>query len=321
MALSTRQGLIDYCLRRLGFPVIEINIDDDQIEDRVDDALQLFQEYHFDGVERTYVKHQITGSTLNIQTGIAANFNVGETVTGATSGATAIVVSGVASALTVDNIKGTFVASEVLNGSVSGLSATLSASNFYAAGDLENGYFPINTNILSIQRLFPIGQSSQTTGTNNMFDLMYQMRMNDMYSLLSADLTYYSMVQTHLSTLDQMFVNQRQIRWNRKTNKLYIDTDWDLTFNVGDYVVAEAYAIIDPSLYPEVWDDMFLKKYLTALLKRQWGENMKKFGGIQLPGGVTLNGVELFQEATAEIAQIEDEMQMKYELPPTFMVG
>tara|TARA_R110002074_G_scaffold123683_1_gene259422 strand:- start:37946 stop:38911 length:966 start_codon:yes stop_codon:yes gene_type:complete len=321
MALSTRQGLIDYCLRRLGFPVIEINIDDDQIEDRVDDALQLFQEYHFDGVERTYVKHQITGSTLNIQTGIAANFNVGETVTGATSGATAEVVTGVASALTVDNIKGTFVASEVLNGSVSGLSATLSASNFYAAGDLENGYFPINSNILSIQRLFPIGQSSQTTGTNNMFDLMYQMRMNDMYSLLSADLTYYSMVQTHLSTLDQMFVNQRQIRWNRKTNKLYIDTDWDLTFNVGDYVVAEAYAIIDPSLYPEVWDDMFLKKYLTALLKRQWGENMKKFGGIQLPGGVTLNGVELFQEATAEIAQIEDEMQMKYELPPTFMVG
>ena len=154
-----------------------------------------------------------------------------------------------------------------------------------------------------------------------MFDLMYQFRLNDMYNLLSADMTYYSMVQSHLSTLDQLFVNQRQIRWNRKTNKLHIDTDWDKTFNAGSYVVAEAYAILDQSEYPEVWDDMFLKKYTTALIKRQWGENMKKFGGIQLPGGVTLNGDQIFQEAVQEIAQIEEEMQMKYELPPTFMVG
>jgi|TARA_B100001094_G_C18060707_1_gene734899 hypothetical protein len=321
MALSSRQGLIDYCLRRLGFPVIEINIDEDQIEDRVDDALQLFQEYHFDGVERTYVKHQITGSTLNISTSIASNFSKGETLTGATSGATAILVSGTGTAFTIDNILGTFTAGEVINGSVSGLSATLSSSNHYSAGDMEKGYIPIGTEILSIQRLFPVGQNDATTGTNNMFDLMYQFRMNDMYSLLSADLTYYTMVQSHLTTLDQMFVNQRQIRWNRKTNRLYIDTDWDMTFNVGDYVIAEAYAILNPETYNEVYDDMFLKKYLTALLKRQWGENMKKFGGIQLPGGVTLNGVELFQEATAEIAQIEDEMQMKYELPPSFMVG
>ena len=321
MALSTRQDLIDYCKRRLGFPVIEINVDDDQISDRVDDALQLFQEYHFDGVERTYVKHQITGSTLNIQSPIAENFTVHEVLTGGTSGATAVIVSASGSSFTVDNVKGTFSAGEQVSGSVSGLSATLSSVNHYVAGDLENGYIPISNNIINIVRVFPIGQSSATTGTNNMFDLMYQFRLNDMYNLLSADMTYYSMVQSHLSTLDQLFVNQRQIRWNRKTNKLHIDTDWDKTFNAGSYVVAEAYAILDPSEYPEVWDDMFLKKYTTALIKRQWGENMKKFGGIQLPGGVTLNGDQIFQEAVQEIAQIEEEMQMKYELPPTFMVG
>lgn len=321
MALSTRQDLIDYCKRRLGFPVIEINVDDDQINDRVDDALQLFQEYHFDGVERTYVKHEITGSTLNIQSPIAGNFTIQEVLTGSTSGATAVIVSASGSSFIVDNVKGTFSAGEQISGSVSGLSATLSSANHYVAGDLENGYIPISNNIINIVRVFPVGQSSATTGTNNMFDLMYQFRLNDMYNLLSADMTYYSMVQSHLSTLDQLFVNQRQIRWNRKTNKLYIDTDWDKTFNAGSYVVAEAYAILDPSEYPEVWDDMFLKKYTTALIKRQWGENMKKFGGIQLPGGVTLNGDQIFQEAVQEIGQIEEEMQMKYELPPTFMVG
>ena len=321
MALSTRQDLIDYSLRRLGYPVIEINVDEDQVNDRIDDALQFFQEYHFDGVERTYVKHKITGSTLNITTGIAANFTVGETLTGGTSLATAKVVSGSGSSFVIDNINGTFQASETVTGSSSGLIATTSATSPFTKGDIENGYIDISNNILSIIKVFPFGATSTTTGTNNMFDLMYQFRLNDMYNLLASDMTYYSMVNTHLSTLDQLFVNQRQIRWNRKTNRLYIDTDWDKTFNVGDYVIAEAYAILDPSDYPEVWDDMFLKKYATALIKRQWGENMKKFAGVQLPGGVTLNGDQIFQEAVAEIQEIEQEMQLKYELPPTFMVG
>ena len=320
MALASRQDLIDYCLRRLGFPVIEINVDDDQISDRIDDAIQFWQEYHFDGTERAYVKRQITGSTLNLTTGVAANFTVGETITGGTSGATAKVVSGEGSALTIDNISGTFQSSEVIDGNLSAVLATSSSSNTFVKGDLENGYIPIGDNILGVTKMFKFG-TVYGAKSDGLFDVDYQFALNDMYNLLSADLTYYSMVKSHMNLLENIFVSDRQIRFNRKTNRLYIDTDMDRTFNVGDYVIVEAMALVDGADYAEVYDDMFLKKYATALIKRQWGENMKKFGGIQLPGGVTLNGDQIFQEAVAEINAVEEEMQLKYELPPSFMVG
>tara|TARA_S200002703_G_scaffold152230_1_gene152449 strand:- start:1391 stop:2356 length:966 start_codon:yes stop_codon:yes gene_type:complete len=321
MALSTRQELIDYCLRRLGFPVIEINIDEDQINDRIDDAIQLWQEYHFDGVERTYVQHQITGSTLNLTTSDGATFTSTDTVTGGTSGATARVSSGDGTTITIEDTQGTFEAGETITGSDSGSTAILDTTP-YVAGDMDNKYIPIGNGITGIIRLFNFGgAATSNTRDGNLFDLQYQFRQNDLYNLMGADMIYYSIVQSHLSTLDQLLVSSRQIRWNRKTNRLYIDTDWDKTFNPGDYVVAESYAILDPSEYSEVYDDMFLKKYSTALIKRQWGENMKKFGGIQLPGGVTLNGDKIFEEAITEINSIEDEMQSRYELPPSFYVG
>ena len=322
MALSTRQELIDYCLRRLGFPVIEINIDEDQINDRIDDALQFWQEYHFDGVERTYVQHAITGSTLNLANQFGNNFDSGETVTGRTSGATAKVTSTTEETLTIENTQGTFQASEIIDGSSSGGVVALDDTTPYVAGDMDNKYIPISNGITGIIRLFNFGgAATNNTRDGNLFDLVYQFRQNDLYNLMGADMIYYSVVQSHLTTLDQLLVSSRQIRWNRKTNRLYIDTDWDKTFNPGDYVVAEAYAILDPAEYSEVYDDMFLKKYATALIKRQWGENMKKFGGIQLPGGVTLNGDKIFEEAITEINSIEDEMQSRYELPPSFYVG
>jgi len=322
MALSTRQELIDYCLRRLGFPVIEINVDEDQINDRIDDALQYWQEYHFDGTERTYVQHEITGSKLNLQAPVASNFNKGEKVTGNTSGATTVIHAASGSEITVEKVSGTFQAGEQIQGSESGYVATLSSGSHYEEGDIEKGWIPISNGITGIVRLFNFGgAATANTRDGNLFDIMYQFRQNDLYNLMGADMQYYTIVQSHLTTLEQLLVSSRQIRWNRKTNKLYIDTDWDKTFNPGDYVVAEAYAILDPADYAEVYDDMFLKKYATALIKRQWGENMKKFGGIQLPGGVTLNGDQIFQEAVQEINIIEDEMQKRYELPPTFMVG
>lgn len=319
MALSTRQELIDYCLRRLGFPVIEINVDEDQISDRVDDALQFWQEYHFDGSERTYVKHKLTGSTVNLQASLASNFSVGETITGNTSGATAKVVSLSGNDITVEKSKGTWTASESITGGTSDYTATLSSTP-YTKGDIENGYVPISNNILNIVRLFKFG-AIVGGKSDGLFDVDYQFALNDLYNLLSADITYYAMTKTHMTTLEQLFRNERQIRWNRKTNKLHIDADLSETYDVGDYIVAEAYAILDPNDYSEVYDDMFLKRYATALIKRQWGENMKKFQGIQMPGGVTLNGETIYQEAVQEIAQIEEEMQLKYELPPSFMVG
>lgn len=321
--LASRQDLIDYSLRRLGFPVIEINVDDDQIEDRVDDAIQFWQEYHFDGSERAYVKRKLTGSTITLAASLANNFTVGETITGGSSNVSAIVVSTDGSEIVVDNVKpagGTFSLSETITGNQSGYSTNTSSSTAYVKGDLENGYIPVGDEILGITRLFKFGTVTGSK-SDGLFDVDYQFALNDLYNLLSADLTYYSMVKTHMTTLESLFVSERQIRFNRKTNRLYIDTDFDKTFDVGDYVVAEGMAIIEGSDYAEVYNDMFLKKYATALIKRQWGENMKKFGGIQLPGGVTLNGDQIFQEAIAEIQQIEEEMQLKYELPPTFMVG
>ena len=323
MALASRQDLQDYSLRRLGHPVIEINVEDGQVSDRIDDALQFFQEYHFDGVERVFVSHQIVGSKLKLTTNIASTFTKGEIVTGGTSGATAKVDSSDGQYIIVEEIKsGTFVASETLTGGTSGSIATLSPTDFYTKGDIENGYVPIGSGILGVTRLFNFGgAATNNTRDGQLFDLMYQFRMNDLYNLMGADMVYYTIVQSHLTTLEKLLTSERQIRFNRKTDRLYVDTDWDKTFNVGDYIVAEAYAIIDPATYTEVYDDMFLKKYTTALIKRQWGENLKKFAGIQMPGGVTLNGDQIYQEAVQEIQAIEQEMSLKYELPPSFMIG
>jgi len=322
-ALSSRQDLIDYCLRRLGFPVIEINVDEDQISDRIDDALQFWYEYHFDGRQKTFISHKITGDTVNLASALTGNYIVGETLTGLTSGATTVIkeIESLNRFITEDT-KGTFVASENVRGSISNYSAALHATTFFTAGDMSNKYISIGNGVLFITRMFNFGgAATSTTKDGQLFDLMYQFRQNDLYNLLGSDMIYYTAVQTHLSTLEQLLVNQRQIRFNRKMNRVYIDTDWDLTFNPGDYVVLESYSIVDPTEFSEVYDDMFLKKYATALIKRQWGENMKKFGGILLPGGVTLNGDKIYEEAIVEIEKIEQDMQLKYELPPTFMIG
>lgn len=323
MALASRQALVDYCLRRLGYPVIEINVDDDQISDRIDDALQFWYEYHFDGRQRIFISHQITGDTLKLASILTSNFTVGEKLIGNTSGATTD-ISYIASSnnFTTENTKGTFLAGENVTGLQSGYTAALSGTVPYVAGDMGNKYIPVGDGVLSVTRMFNFGGTANGSFRGDeLFDVMYQFRMNDMYNLLGADMTYYTMVQSHLSTLEQLLVSQRQISFNRKMNRIHLDLDWDKTFNPGDYAVFEAYAIVDPTEFSEVYDDMFLKKYATALIKRQWGENMKKFGGMQLPGGVTLNGQQIYEEAVTDIEKIEADMQLKYELPPTFMVG
>ena len=325
MALASRTDLQDYCLRRLGAPVIDINVDEQQVSDRIDDALQYWQEYHFDGVERTYVKHQITGSKVHLTTSVADNFQKNEIITGGTSGGTAKVKSATGQDITIEKMdpnSADFVASETITGSESGATATTHPTTFYTQGDIEKGYVPISNNILGITKVFNFGGAATNTSRDGeLFDLMYQFRMNDLYNLMGADMLYYTVVQSHLTTLEKLLAGERQIRWNRKTDRLYLDTDWDKTFNPGDYLIAEAWALLDPATYTEVYDDMFLKKYATALIKKQWGANMSKFSGIQMPGGVTLNGDTIFQEASQEIIQIEQEMQKNYELPPQFMIG
>lgn len=322
MAISSRQGLVDYCLRRLGFPVIEINVDDDQIEDRIDDALQYFQEYHFDGVERVYLQHQITGATLRFSGLSSPSFEVGETLVGATSGASCRVLSINGMTISASKISGTFIASETLTGENSGFSRALAATNFYTPGDIENGYVSIPDAVIGVIRVLPVnGPSSGMNNANNMFDVVYQFRMNDMYNLLSADMIYYTQMKQYLSMLDMLLVGDRSFAYNRKTDKLEIHCNWSDVFEPGDFIIVECYRIVDPSTYTQVYNDMFLKKYATALIKKQWGDNMKKFGGMQLPGGIVMNGQQVYDEAVQEINLIEEEMQLKAELPVDFMVG
>jgi hypothetical protein len=322
MAISSRQGLIDYCLRRLGFPVIEINVDDDQVEDRIDDALQYFQEYHFDGVERLYLTHKVTTAELKFSGLSTPSFENNEMLVGNTSGATCILYTISGTTARITNVKGAFTAGETVTGSTSGFSRAIASTSFYTPGDIQNGYLPLPDSVIGVIRVLPVnGPSSGMNNRNNMFDLIYQFRLNDMYNLLSADMVYYTQVQQHLSMLDMLLVGDRSFKYNRKMDKMYIDMNWEEVLNPDDFIVIECYRILDPSTYTQVYDDMFLKRYATALIKRQWGENMKKFGGIQLPGGVILNGREIYDEAVEEITLIENEMQLKSELPVDFFVG
>jgi hypothetical protein len=243
---SSRQGLIDYCLRRLGHPVIEINIDDDQVEDRIDDAFQFYREYHYDAVERVYLKYQITSD------------------------------------------------------------------------DMTNKYIPLNDNIVGVDRILPF--SNRSTGIN-IFDVRYQILINDLYSLMSTDLIYYSQVKTQIELINQLLVGVKPVRFNRHMNRMYIDMDWEADVEVGSFIIVECYRILDPDTYTDVYNDRFLKQYATALIKRQWGENMKKFQGVQLPGGVLLNGQQIFDEAVEELTRLEQEMQSRFELPPDMFVG
>lgn len=244
--VTNRLELKEYCLRRLGAPVIEINVDDDQVEDRIDDAFQFYREYHYDAVELVYLKHQFTAEEISRQ------------------------------------------------------------------------YIELPDLVVGVNRIIPFTNRSRGL---DIFDIRYQILINDLYSLMSTDLIYYSMVKTQLELINQLLVGQKPVRFNRHMNRLYIDMDWAADATVGEYIVVECYRILDPDTYADVYDDMFLKRYTTCLIKRQWAENLKKFSGVQLPGGVTLNGDTLYQEAMDEIRQIESEMQDKFELPVDMFVG
>lgn len=323
MPLTSRTQLADYCLRRLGAPVIEINVDDDQVSDRIDDALQYWNEYHFDGTERVYLKAQVVASTLVLSTPDNASFVIGESVVGFTSGAVAKIYGLDPDGVTIliYHTQGAFVNNEVITGSGTAFSATLAATNAFTLGNWDKGYFETTDSITGVINIFEIGTGSTGGSVTNIFDVVYQFRLTDMYDLMSTDLTYYAQMKQHLDMLDMILPARRTFRFNRKQNRVYLDLDWFDVMKPGQFIMAECYAIISPTDYPKVYDDFFLKKYATALIKRQWGANLSKFKGIQLPGGVTLNGIELYKEANDEVNAIEEEMQLRFEAPPAMMIG
>lgn len=250
MAITTRKDFTDYCLRRLGAPVIDINIDEEQIQDRIDDALQYWQDYHFDGLQKVYWIHTLTQQDVDRKY--------------------------------ID-------ASQAL--------------------DRSNSHIEI----AGITRIFPLTDSQASV---SMFDLRYQLRLNELYDFTSASYINYTLTMQHLRSLELMFTGEVPIRFQRHIQRLYIDWAWGkYQAPVGQVVVAESYAVIDPTIHTLVWNDRWLKEYATALIKRSWGNNMKKFDNIQLPGGVTLNGTKIYEEAAIEIERLEKEMESNYGAP------
>ena len=276
---ASRQGLIDYCLRRLGAPVLEINVDDDQIDDLVDDALQYFQERHFDGVERMYLKYKITQEDIDRGRGRNSD-GVGVTTTTATS-----------------NVAGI--------GTVS--------YNFYETSN----YIQVPDSVIGIEKIFKFDTSSISGG---MFSIKYQLFLNDLYYFNSVELLQYAMVKTYLEDIDFLLTTDKQLRFNKRQNRLYLDIDW-ASQKADQYIVIDCYRILDPNTFTNVYNDSFIKKYLTALIKKQWGQNLIKFRGVKLPGGVELNGREIYEDAEKELEDIKQRMSMEYELPPYDFIG
>jgi hypothetical protein len=277
---SSRQELIDYCLRRLGAPVLEINIDDEQIDDCVDDALQYFHERHFDGVERMYLKYQFTQD--DIDRGSAKNKSgVGLVTTTAES----TIIPGY--------------------GRVT--------SDFYETSN----FIQIPDSVIGIEKVFKFDTSSISGG---MWSIKYQLFLNDLYYFNSIDLLQYSMVKSYLEDINFLLTTDKQIRFNKRQNRMYLDIDWGQQTK-NTYIVIDCYRILDPDNFTNVYNDSFLKKYLTILLKRQWGQNLIKFRGVKLPGGIELNGRELYEDAERELEDLKQRMMLDYELPPFDMIG
>lgn len=244
---STRDEFKQYCLRKLGAPVIEINVDDDQVEDRIDECLRYYWDYHFDGSEKTYYKHAITEQ------------------------------------------------------------------------DKINKYINMPDNIIGAISVFSIGDPM--VRSDDLFNIRYQIALNDLYSLTSVSMVPYFMVMEHLALISEMLVGKTPIRYNRIKNRVYIDMDWNAQVKVGEYLLIEAYEVVDPDVYSTVWAERWLQNYTTAKIKYQWGSNLTKFTGMQLPGGVQFNGQQILRDAQQEVEKMEAEMIGSFSLPVSHMVG
>ena len=269
---STKTTLKSYCLRALGFGVIDINVSDDQADDRLDEALQYFSQYHYDGIEKMYLKHLVTS----------------DEVTRARSDAETTATDTADSSITATWKEG-------------------------------KNFIPIPSSVVSVVQVFPF---IDTGGGSNMFDIRYQLRLNDLFDFSSTSVIQYQMTMDNIDLLEHILVGETPIRFNQHQNRLYVDMDWenDVTADV-DYIIIECYRKLDPTTYTDVYDDIYLKRYATTLLKKQWGANLSKFNGVTMLGGVTMNGEQLYTQALEEQNKLEEEIQLAFELPINYMIG
>ena len=275
---SSREGLIDYAKRQLGFPVLEINVADEQFQDLLDDAIQIYQERHYDGITRMYLKYKITQDDIDRGQARGGDSTLGITTTTTTS--------------TV------------------GLSTTF---------DLEENqnYIQIPPSVIGVNQIF---KTRSDTVYDGLFNIRYQLFLNDLYAFGSIDLLQYSMVQTKLEDITFLLNPNMRYRFNIRQDRLYIDADW-AQINVNDYFIIDCFRILDPDDFTRVYNDPFLKRYFTALCKKQWGQNLIKFQGVQLPGGIQLNGRQIYDDGVKELDEIRAKMSSDYEMPPLDMIG
>ena len=276
---SSREGLIDYAKRQLGFPVLEINVADEQFQDLLDDAIQIYQERHYDGIARMYLKYKITQDDIDRGQARGGDSTLGITTTTTTS--------------TV------------------GLSTTFNIEE-------NNNYIQMPPSVIGVNQIFKVRSDTVYDG---LFNIRYQLFLNDLYAFGSIDLLQYSMVQTKLEDITFLLNPNVRYRFNIRQDRLYIDIDWGAAVNVGDYLVIDCFRILDPDDFTKVYNDQFLKRYFTALCKKQWGQNLIKFQGVQLPGGIQLNGRQIYDDGVRELDEIRAKMSTDYEMPPLDMIG
>ena len=277
---STRTEFIDYCKRQLGAPVLEINVADEQIEDIVDDAIQYFQERHFDGVAQTYLKYKVTQDDIDRGKGPGTTGVVGLTTTSAT--------------------------------------ADIAGNEIQFDYEENSNYLAIPPAVIGCTKVFHFDGSN--TITNNMFSVKYQLFLNDIYYWGATELLTYEMTKTYLEDINFLLTTEKQIRFNQRQDRLYLDMDWS-SMTEGDYLIIDCFRAMDPNDYTRVWNDSFLKPYAVALIKRQWGQNLLKFTGVKLPGGTELNGRQIYDDAEKDLTRIREIMSNTYELPPLDMIG
>ena len=297
MALNSRQDLADYALRALGAPVINIEIDDEQLSDAVENAIEIFHEYHSDGIIRDYVKHKFVFTKITLDD--ASLVVVGDKVQTSNSLAAVTRVEGDVITTKRNQGGGTWTVGDIVT--FPGGSATITA---VVLGDPDNGWIPIDEDIQGVNRILPWVPAF----ADGLFDITYQLRMNDLRNLSSGTMNYFTGTLEYLSLLDFLLRKEKQFRFNRRMNRLYIDMNWDEDIKEGTYAVIECHRALDDSEFTEVFNDPWLKEYTTAQVKRYWGANLRKYNGVSLPGGITLDGREIHNEAVGEIAALKDEL-------------
>ena len=275
---SSREGLIDYAKRQLGYPVLEINVADEQFSDLLDDAVQIYQERHYDGIMRMYLKYKITQEDIDRGQARGGNKTAGITTTTGTS--------------TV------------------GLTTTFDFEE-------NQNYIQMPPSVIGVNQIFKIRSDTVYDG---LFNIRYQLFLNDLYQFGSIDLLQYTMVQTYLEDITFLLNPDMRYRFNIRQDRLYIDADFGV-LSADDYFVIDCFRILDPNDFTRVYNDPFLKRYFTALCKKQWGQNLIKFQGVQLPGGIQLNGRQIYDDGVAELEEIRSKMASDYEMPPLDMIG